>query len=247
MNGNLSYCVLVPVYNNAGTIVDVLQRALAVTEQLIVICDGCTDGTPERIAEAALPVQVLSYPKNKGKGAALRLGFSYARERGYAYAITVDADGQHFPEDIPLLLAAIEAHPGALAVGSRRLDAENMPSGNTFANRFSNFQFTVNTGVRLPDTQTGFRAWPLAELPPLWLIPSRYEAELALLDLCAWRGVPLIPVPVRVHYPPKGERISHFRPFADFSRIFILNCILFVTSLVYGWPRTLLRKIFCKK
>lgn len=244
MNPLPSYCVLVPVYNNAGTIVDVLRRALSLCQSVIVVCDGCTDGTPESIAEAALPVVVLSYPKNKGKGAALRLGFSYARGRGYDYAVTVDADGQHFPEDIPLLLDAIAQSPGAMAVGSRRLDAENMPSGNTFANRFSNFQFTVNTGVRLPDTQTGFRAWPLKALPPLWMVPSRYEAELAMLVLCAWRGVKLIPVPVRVHYPPKGERISHFRPFADFSRIFILNCILFATSLVYGWPRTLLRKAF---
>ena len=246
MNACPSYCVLVPVYNNAGTIVEVLKRILALTQDVVVVCDGCTDGTPERIADAGLPVHVIAYPKNRGKGAALCEGFSCARARGYAYAVTVDADGQHFPEDIPLLLDAVAARPGALAVGSRRLDAENMPSGNTFANRFSNFQFAVNTGVRLPDTQTGLRAWPLENLPPLWLIPSRYEAELALLDLCAWRGIPLIPVPVRVYYPPKGERVSHFRPFADFTRIFILNCILFAASLVYGWPRTLLRKAFCR-
>ena len=124
---------------------------------------------------------VLTHAHNRGKGIALRTAFLHARTQGFRYAITLDADGQHFPEDIPVLTAALSEHPGALIVGSRNLQAENMPGGNTFANRFSNFWFRLYTGVNLPDTQTGFRLYPLQELPSLKLLSARYEAELTLL------------------------------------------------------------------
>lgn len=246
LSGSYRCCVLVPVYDNGNTIVSVLERILKHSQDVIVVCDGCTDSTEANIRAAALPVEIISYPENKGKGRALCIGFERALERGFDYALTIDADGQHFPEDIPAMLEAVAANPGAMIVGSRRLDAENMPSGNTFANRFSNFQFTVNTWKVLPDTQTGFRAYPLRKLPPLKLIPSRYEAELAILVLCAWGGVRLVSVPVRVHYPPKGERVSHFRPIADFMRIFALNTCLLLLAVFYGWPRMALNKLLLR-
>ena len=238
-------CVIVPTYNNAGTVCDVVGRAVAQGLPVIVVNDGCTDDTAARLAEAALPVTVLTHSRNRGKGVALRTGLQHARQAGFRYAITIDADGQHFPEDIPLFLSAIGQHPGALIVGSRDLHAENMPGGNTFANRFSNFWFRVQTARSLPDTQTGYRAYPLDRLPSLRILTSRYEAELALLVFSAWKGIELVPVAIRVCYPE--DRVSSFRPFRDFARISFLNTLLCVLALVYGYPRMLIHKLFSKK
>ena len=116
-----------------------------------------------------------------------------------------------------------------------------MPSGNTFANRFSNFWFHLQTGLRLPDTQTGFRVYPLLHLPCLKLLTYRYESELELLVFSAWRGVHIVPVPVSVSYP--ADRVSHFRPFRDFLRISLLNTVLCLLAIVYGYPRMLLNRM----
>ena len=236
-------CVLIPTYNNGGTVADVVRRALAQGLPVIVVNDGSTDDTVAHLSAVSGDLTLLNHPQNRGKGKALKTGLSYAREAGYRYAITLDADGQHFPEDLPLFLSAMEAHPGALLVGSRNLQAENMPGGNTFANRFSNFWFCVQTGHRLPDTQTGFRAYPLDRLPSLRLLTARYEAELTLLVFSAWKGVKLVPVPIRVYYPAPEERVSSFRPFRDFFRISVLNTGLCLLALCYGYPRMLLTKL----
>ena len=242
--------VIIPTYNNAGTIVDVLQRTAAIVRDIIVVIDGCTDDTRERIEawkrsadDLSHSLHIVDYPDNRGKGHALLEGFKYAISKGYEYALTLDSDGQHFPEDIPLFIQAMRQHPEALIIGARNLQQENMPGGNTFANKFSNFWFTVQTGKCLPDTQTGYRLYPLRHLSGIWAITSRYEAELELLVFAAWSGVELISVPVRVYYPPQGERISHFRPTADFVRISILNTILCLVAVVYGWPRMLWQKL----
>ena len=237
-------CVIIPTYNNAGTLIDVVRRALASSLPVIVVNDGSTDATASLLADAGLPVTVLAHERNRGKGVALKTGLQYARDKGFRYAITLDADGQHFPEDIPAFLAAIDRYPGALIVGSRNLAAENMPGGNTFANRFSNFWFRVQTFRRLPDTQTGYRAYPLPSLPSLRLLTARYEAELALLVFSAWKGIRLEPIPVRVWYPSAEERVSSFRPFRDFFRISVLNTVLCVLALVYGYPRLLINRLF---
>lgn len=243
-------CILIPTYNNAGTVADVVRRALSQGHDVIVVNDGSTDDTLERLS--ALPVTLINHASNKGKGAALRTGLRKARELGYDYAVTLDSDGQHFPEDIPLFIEALSLAAGdsagkkaaaVLVVGSRNLKAENMPGKNTFANKFSNFWFHIQTAQNIPDTQTGFRAYPLSSLPCLGLLTSRYEAELELLVFSAWRGVRLLPVPIRVYYPPEGERVSHFRPFRDFFRISVLNTALCVLALIYGYPRLLLGRL----
>jgi len=236
-------CAVIPTYRNAGTVVDVVRRTLAFLPDVIVVNDGSPDNTDEVLAEAALPVTLVSYADNRGKGGALKAGFSKARELGYDYAITVDSDGQHFPEDIPVFLEALEKNPGAMIIGSRNLNAENMPGKNTFANKFSNFWFHLQTAHDIPDTQTGFRAYPLARLPWLGLLTSRYEAELELLVFSAWKGLQLVPVSIRVYYPPAGERVSSFRPFWDFFRISVLNTVLCVLAVVYGYPSMLIHKI----
>lgn len=236
-------CVVMPTYRNAGTVLDVVRRILAQGLPLIVVNDGSPDDTGRLLSDAGLPVEVLTHARNRGKGVALRTGLEHARKAGYRYAVTIDSDGQHFPEDLPLFVAAIQENPGALIVGSRDLKAENMPGGNSFANRFSNFWFRLQTFRNLPDTQTGYRAYPLDRLPSLRLLTARYEAELALLVFSAWKGVKLVPVPVRVHYPEAEERVSSFRPFRDFARISVLNTVLCGLALVYGYPRMLVNAL----
>ena len=228
--------VIIPTYNNAGTLQDVLERTLAQGLPVALVDDGCTDNTREILA-GFKDVTVIAHPKNLGKGAALKTAFRWALENGYSYAVTIDSDGQHYPEDIPLLIK--EKGENTLVVGSRTTRGAN--AGGSFANRFSNFWFTAYTGIRLTDTQTGFRLYPLRDLPSMKVVGNRYEAELSLLLFSAWKGLRLVPVQVRVSYP--RDRVTHFRPFQDFMRITLVNIIGLPLAIFYGWPRILLHKL----
>ena len=237
---NLKTCVIIPVYNNAGTIKDVVQRTLKFCKDVIVVDDGSTDESSDSLSE--LGAVVVRYKDNRGKGYALKTGFKEAKARGFERAITIDADGQHFPEDIPVFAAEAKDHPDAMLVGSRNLRMENMPGGNTFANKFSNFWFRLQTVVNLPDTQSGFRLYQLNRIGRLRFLTYRYEAELELLVFQCWNGVEMRPVGIKVYYPPEGERVTHFRQFWDFFRISVLNTALCVLAIFYGLPSRLLRK-----
>ncbi|MBD9027166.1 MAG: glycosyltransferase [Prevotella sp.] len=249
-------CAVIPTYQNAKTLLKVVADVHRVVDTVIVVDDGSNDGTAALLDKATgneRPEKVLTHPKNCGKGAALKTGLTYARQQGFRYAVTVDADGQHRADDIPALLKAVEEEPDALAIGSRGLQHENMPAKSTFANRFSNFWFALQTLQRLPDTQSGLRVYPLRCLHGLRWMSARYEAELTLLVFSAWAGVKLLPVPVSVYYPPRDQRVTHFRPGRDFTRISVLNTLLCFLMVVYGWPRIFCRQIargvkgvFCK-
>lgn len=238
-------CAVIPTYQNAKTLLKVVADVHRVVDTVFVVDDGSNDGTAALLDKATgneRPEKVLTHPKNCGKGAALKTGLTYARQQGFRYAVTVDADGQHRADDIPALLKAVEEEPDALAIGSRGLQHENMPAKSTFANRFSNFWFALQTLQRLPDTQSGLRIYPLRRLHGLRWMSARYEAELTLLVFSAWAGVKLLPVPVSVYYPPRDQRVTHFRPGRDFTRISVLNTLLCFLMMVYGWPR-----IFCRQ
>lgn len=238
-------CAVIPTYQNAKTLLKVVADVHRVVDTMFVVDDGSNDGTAALLDKATgneRPEKVLTHPKNCGKGAALKTGLTYARQQGFRYAVTVDADGQHRADDIPALLKAVEEEPDALAIGSRGLQHENMPAKSTFANRFSNFWFALQTLQRLPDTQSGLRVYPLRRLHGLRWMSARYEAELTLLVFSAWAGVKLLPVPVSVYYPPRDQRVTHFRPGRDFTRISVLNTLLCFLMVVYGWPR-----IFCRQ
>ncbi len=235
--------VVIATYDNAGTIANVVRRVEAITHDIIVVDDGCTDNTLALLQQLDVPPHIVTYKPNRGKGHALVQGFKKAMQLGWDYVITLDSDGQHFPEDLPQLVVAWTQHKDALIVGERGTGHLNMPRGNTMANKFSNFWFTVQTGIQLNDTQTGFRLYPLKRLHWLGITTSRYEAELEMLVFAAWHGIEIVPVKVRVYYPPQGERVTHFRPWADFGRISLLNVALCFGAVVYGWPMRLYRKI----
>ncbi|MFY0253893.1 DUF2062 domain-containing protein [Chitinophaga sp. 30R24] len=231
--------VLIPTYNNAGTLGTVLSDALAYTDHVIVVNDGATDETLA-VLEQFPALQLVSYSPNRGKGIALRRGFAYALEQGYDYVITMDADGQHFASDLPVMLQQVSEQPGSLIIGARNLHQENMPGKNTFANKFSNFWFYVNTGLKGPDTQSGYRLYPLYLMRKMRFLCSKYEFEIEVIVRSAWKGIKVDWTPVKVYYPPAAERVSHFRPGRDFTRISILNTVLVLITLLYIKPRDIL-------
>ena len=243
----MGVCVVVPTYNNGTTLLSVIHSLQEYCGDIIVVDDGSTDGTGELLKMLPEVVTKISYPVNKGKGHALGRGFDMARERGFRYAATIDSDGQHKASDLPSFVSALEQHPDSLIIGSRNLRQENMPYRNTFANRFSNFWFALQTGHILSDTQVGYRVYPLQAMRNMRFHTSRYEAELEMLVRCAWRCIPIIPVATQVYYPPKDERVSHFRPFKDFLRISLLNTVLCIVAIVYGYPSMCIRKLFRAK
>lgn len=242
----LRCCVIIPTYNNAGTLQTVIDDALQYIADVFVVNDGATDATVS-ILNANKNITVVSYQPNRGKGYALKQGFKTARTKGFRYAITMDSDGQHRGSDIGLFLEKISQCPDSIIVGSRLLRQDNMPESNTFANKFSNFWYRLQTGRNLPDTQSGFRLYPLERIAGIHFFTNRYESELEMLVRANWRGIPIIETPISVYYPPLEERVSHFRPFRDFFRISILNTVFTIMAFVYAYPRKLVSGIFSSK
>ena len=210
---------LIPTLNNSTTLWEVVEGTLRAIPDVLVIDDGSSDSTAEILAALGDRVRVLRHPTNLGKGRALRDGFAQLLADGFTHAISLDSDGQHFPEDIPVFLEAIRRAPRALAIGQRDLNGAGAPKKSRFGLWFSNAALRRLGGARLADSQCGFRSYPLAPITDLGLRGDRYDLELEVLIKAARAGIPLEPVPVRVTYTPPGGRVSHFRPVRDFLQI----------------------------
>ena len=214
-------CIVIPTYENARTIADVVRRAAIAGGEVIVVDDGSTDGTAG-IIRGIGGIEVITHPENRGKGAALRSGFQRALERGHEWAVTVDADGQHDPGEIPRLVEAIREGPRAIIVGARSMKAGGAPMRCRAGLALSNILVRILAGQSLPDSQSGFRAYPLREVLALGLRARGFELEVEVLLKAAWAGVEIRHVPVSVRYPGRrGERGSHFRPVRDTVRILL--------------------------
>ncbi|TDE10276.1 DUF2062 domain-containing protein [Dyadobacter psychrotolerans] len=230
-------CVLIPTYNNQNTLQRVIDGVLSYAQDVdvIVINDGSTDGTADILAFYEGKISILTNEINSGKGFSLRRGFKEAIRLDYQYAISIDSDGQHLPGDIPLFIEAVAENPGALLMGSRNMEQEGVPGKSSFGNKFSNFWFKFETGLTLPDTQTGFRLYPLDPLKKTRLFTRKFETEIEVIVKLAWKNVQILPVNIRVIYD-KNERVTHFRPFRDFTRISILNTWLVILTLLWYLP-----------
>lgn len=234
-----SFCVIVPTYNNHKTLKKVLDSILDFTQNIIIVNDGSTDETNEILKQYSQFTQI-HHPKNLGKGRALRNGFRKAIELNFEYAITIDSDGQHFASDIPSFIEEIQNQPNSLLIGSRNMTQENVPKKSSFGNKFSNFWFKFETGIELQDTQSGFRLYPL-KLIPKRFYTNKFEFEIEVIVRSAWKGIVVKNIPIQVLYDP-AERVSHFRPFRDFTRISILNTVLVTNALLYIKPRDFFRR-----
>jgi len=211
------FAVVIPVYNHFKTLRSVAIKALALKWPLFVVDDGSSEDIAS-VLEGLTGLRLLRHEVNRGKGAALLIGFE-AAARVADFAVTIDADGQHHPEDALALVNAIPKGSRPIVVGRRiRMDQPTTPWTSRSGREFSNFWVRMAGGPVLKDTQSGFRIYPLPEILALDVVARRYQFELEVLIRAAWNRIPVIEEPVRVTYPPKDQRISHFHPWRDFLR-----------------------------
>ncbi|MBU0480840.1 MAG: DUF2062 domain-containing protein [Proteobacteria bacterium] len=225
--------LLIPLYNHGGTVASVVDRAVASGWQVLVVDDGSTDGGAATLA--GRQCEVLLLPENRGKGAAILAGAERARELGYEAVITVDADGQLDPAEAALLAEALPDNTPAMVIGARRMDRDNAPGASLFGRAFSNFWVRLECGLELADTQSGFRLYPVNELLAIATGCRRYDFEVEIITRSAWAGIPIVSVPVSVHYPTPEERESHFHQFKDNLRLTCLHTRLVFRALM-PWP-----------
>jgi glycosyltransferase involved in cell wall biosynthesis len=212
-------CVVIPAYNEAATIRDVVTRARALCEHVIVVDDGSTDGTTQILA--GLPVTVLTHAVNRGKAAALWSGFQRALADGADGVMTLDGDGQHRPEDIPRLREVARRHPGCIVIGARLDGREAAPRKRYYANCVANFWISWAAGYRIADSQSGFRYYPAALLRRVRVPhdrPHGFVFESEILIEAARLGVRSVPLAIAAIYAPNA-RASHFRAVVDVVRI----------------------------
>lgn len=241
----LNIGVIIPTYNNEKTLARIINNVLSLidAQNIIVINDGSTDSTSSILTKFP-SIHLISFSKNRGKGVALQSGFKKGLALGFTHVVTIDSDGQHFPEDILNFVAAAKEEPKTLWIGARNMKQSDVPSKSNFGNKFSNFWFWFETGIKLSDTQSGYRLYPITLMPKKWY-STKFEFEIECIVRSAWKGISVKNMPIRITYNEE-ERISHFRPFRDFSRISVVNTILVFFTFVYIFPRNFIQK-FKKK
>ena len=222
----------IPTYNNESTIQKVIESAKKYISNILIINDGSTDNTSQILRQNS-DIFLLTHEKNKGKGAALLTAFQYAKDNGYENIISMDADGQHFAEDIPLFIQAILENKNKIIIGNRNFENNpNIQISSKFGRHFSNFWIKIETGISFPDTQSGFRAYPVAKTLFHNLKKLNYDFEIEILVRAAWTGIEFLSIPISVYYPPPSERISHFKPFLDNMRLTRLHTSLVLKSIL---------------
>ncbi len=214
------FAFIIPVYNHAGTVAQVVRNAQALGFPVFVVDDGSTDTTYSQIKKIA-GIHILRHQQNMGKGAAIMTGFAAAAAVA-DWAITIDADGQHYPEDALRLIATIPEGKRPIVVGAREgmagIEGAHIPWTSRFGRKFSNFWVWASGGAILSDSQSGMRLYPLPEVMVLNTKARRFQFEVEILVMARRKGLTIVETPVRVVYNPDGKRISHFRPFVDFLR-----------------------------
>ena len=222
--------VVVPTYNNGDTVGDVVRGLQKFHLPILVVDDGSRDSTPMVLSRIA-GIETLQNRFNEGKGAALKRALLYAKDQGFTHILTIDADGQHYPDDVPKFLRKMEENPSGIILGVRDFNKDSIPGSSKFGRSFSNFWIWAETGLHLADTQTGFRVYPVDAGLVKALACRAYDFEIEILVRSLWNGQPASQVSIDVFYPSPEERVSHFRPFKDNLRLSLIHTKLFTLSL----------------
>lgn len=212
-----AYCVIVPAFQEQERIAETISGILAFCGNVIVVDDGSGDQTAAR-AEAA-GATVLRHDTNKGKGAALQTGLQYAGQKHFEYVITMDADGQHDPADLPAFMEACGRDRPAVLVGNRMDNPGDMPLVRRLTNRFMSWLLSRRMGQRVPDTQNGYRLYRHDVLPLVTAQAHGFAAESEVLLNIAAQGIRIGSVPIRVIYRQEQSKI---RPVRDTFRFFAM-------------------------
>lgn len=211
----LRCCAVVPAYHEEKRIADVVRRIRAHCPDVVVVDDGSGDGTAA--AAGAAGAIVVRHAVNQGKGAALNTGFRYAREHGYEVLVTLDADGQHDPDELPKFLEAYRRTGIPVLIGSRMAEVATMPLVRRVTNRIMSGLLSRMMGQYVPDTQCGYRLYRCDILPLVSAGSQRFAAESEVLLRLAQRGVRMDAVRIRTIY---GDEKSKIHPGADTVRFF---------------------------
>lgn len=207
--------LVIPAFNAAAHLAAVIQAASEhiPVSRAVVVDDGSTDGTGD-VARRTGAV-VLAHATNKGKGVALETGILCAAERGWEYAITMDADGQHDPREIPLFLEKAAQTGADIVVGNRMAARRNMPGDRVFANKATSWFVSARSGVHIPDSQNGYRLLKTDLYRTLRIKARRYAAESEILIRAGRAGAKIEWVPVETIY---GSEQSSVDPVVDTVR-----------------------------
>ena len=224
-------CAVIPVYNNASTIRKVAEDTLRHIPDLLVVDDGSTDADPKEKLDD-LPLYYCRHSSNLGKGAALRTALRLLAESGFDYMLTLDADGQHEPADIPPFLKLARSGDDIFAVGCRDFTGQPVPRGSRFGRKLSDLLLKWECGVRSSDSQSGFRLYPVRMLADLPFRCTHFDFETEVLAMAIRAGADYREIPIRVYYPPKRERVTHFRPLPELARLTKLHFRLLVSRKV---------------
>lgn len=207
-------CVIIPAYNAGSTVHQVVTGALRHVSRVFVADDGSEDATAEQATRAG--AEVIKINRNRGKGYVLKMLFQKAIEAGYEAAVSMDADTQHVPDDIPKFLEAHKHYPEDLIVGSRMHQRDKIPRGRYNSMHIARFFVSLAANQFIEDTQCGFRLYPLSLIKQFHLTTERYATETEILIKTGDSGVRIRTIPVHTIY---GANISHFRPVRDIDTI----------------------------
>ncbi|TRZ93701.1 DUF2062 domain-containing protein [bacterium] len=217
--------VVIPTFNNKDTIFDVACKCHQRLEHVLVVDDGSIDVNVETLFSGT-DIIVLRHTRNLGKGMAIRTALQYIRKENAEFMLTIDADGQHQPEDIERFIPLLKQNSSAIIIGSRNFNSLCIPGKSRFGRDFSNFWLRLETGKIIDDSQSGFRAYPVEYLSRMKLDGRCYDFEIEVLIRAVWSGLELSQIPINVFYPPQAQRMSSFRPFIDNMRIALMHARL---------------------
>jgi glycosyltransferase involved in cell wall biosynthesis len=220
-------CAIIPAYNNDRTISDVVREALRHVDRVFVVDDGSTDRTGSVAGEWG--AAVIGLPENRGKGNALRVAFGHVVKSGFDAAVTLDADLQHDPAEIPKFIENYRVTGAKIVIGNRMAEKEKIPRVRFGSNRVAAVTFTWLIGQAVPDSQCGFRLYDREVLERFPILNEGFEAEADLLLRVGRRGGRISSIPIRTIYFPEQVGRSYFRPVHDTFRI----CIIFLMNLFW--------------